>query len=234
MEKEITVKLNAKQIENANKLLQVYKQVCLHKNAKERDEEKIALLTIPYNETKLGTGTMVENLNYTNVARLRVVFTKKMESLTDAQIQEKYVKNPMVLANYIYGGRGENTAAGDGWKYIGRGLNQITFKEGYRKAQEAVLSEFGEVVDFVDHPELLENVDYAAKAFVAKAYKSGFTGARTLRDMKTIDGSGDITKMDSNEIHLINGSSKKPTILKAYNDAYKSILYAIKTGQIKL
>ncbi len=234
MEKEITVKLSSKQIENANKLLQIYKQVCKHKNANQRDEEKIALLTIPYNETKLGIGTLVENLNYTTVKRLRGVFTEKMQSLTDEQIQAKYVNNPKALANFIYGGRGENTDPNDGWKFIGRGLNQITFKEGYRKAQEAVFSEFGEVVDFVNHPELLENVDYAAKAFVSKAYKTGFTGARTLRDMKTTDGSHDVTKMDSNEIHLINGSSKKPTILKAYNIAYNSILYAVKTGQINL
>jgi putative chitinase len=50
------------------------------------------------------------------------------------------VKNPERLANLGYAGRGGDgdVASGDGWRYRGRGLFQLTFKDNYRPAGDAL------------------------------------------------------------------------------------------------
>ena len=60
-----------------------------------------------------------------------------------------------------------NDNVGDGYKYIGRGFNQITFKNNYRKYGDAV------GIDLVSDPEKLNDVDVAAEAAVAFLTKGG-------------------------------------------------------------
>lgn len=53
------------------------------------------------------------------------------------------------IANIVYGGRYGNNQSGDGWKYRGRGLKQVTFKDNY--------SACGKVLglNLIDDPDLL-------------------------------------------------------------------------------
>lgn len=104
---------------------------------------------------------VVENLNY-SVKALRSVFGKYFK--TDAEA-EQYARKPEAIANVVYANRLGNgdTASGEGWKYRGRGLIQLTGKANYDKAtNEMYALPMG--VDFVDEPDLLATPDYAAQS----------------------------------------------------------------------
>lgn len=84
--------------------------------------------------------------------------TKKADS---DKYQEKianivYTQKPVGIRTNGYG----NTKKGDGWKYRGRGYNQITFKSGYEKAAK------NSGVDLIRYPERLLEEDVATAALV--------------------------------------------------------------------
>lgn len=54
-----------------------------------------------------------------------------------------------------------NTEPGDGWRYVGRGLNGITGKGNYKRIGDMI------GVDLVANPELLEDPEVSAKAAIA-------------------------------------------------------------------
>jgi putative chitinase len=72
---------------------------------------------------------VVENLNYSADA-LRRVFGKYF---TTDELANQYARQPERIANRVYASRmgNGNEASGDGWKYRGRGLIQLTGKDNY-------------------------------------------------------------------------------------------------------
>ena len=70
-----------------------------------------------------------ENLNY-SAEGLNKTFKKYFPSLDSTQA---YARQPEKIANKVYANRMGNgdEASGDGWKYCGRGLIQVTGKENY-------------------------------------------------------------------------------------------------------
>ncbi|WP_421547351.1 glycoside hydrolase family 19 protein [Pseudomonas sp. QD4] len=94
---------------------------------------------------------MVENLNY-SADRLQVIWPNRFDAALAAQVARK----PEQIANIAYGGRMGNALPGDGWKYRGRGLIQLTGANNYRAAGAAL------GLDLVNHPELVEQPETAA------------------------------------------------------------------------
>ena len=88
-----------------------------------------------------------ENLNYT-AKRLNQVWPNRFPTVEKAQ---QYANNPEKLANYIYAkrlGNGEETS-GDGWRFRGRGLIQLTGRGNYRAAAQ------GTGLPLEEQPDLL-------------------------------------------------------------------------------
>src|SRR5436190_4449696 len=79
---------------------------------------------------------LTENLSYT-AARLCAVWPNRFPTIEAAQ---PYERNPERLANYVYAkrlGNGDVTT-GDGWRFRGRGLIQLTGRGNYRSCGTAL------------------------------------------------------------------------------------------------
>lgn len=84
-----------------------------------------------------GFARLTENLNY-KPARLLAIFPAKFESLEDAQAVVGL--GQATIAERIYGNRKAlgNIQPGDGYKYRGRGIVQLTGRTNYRQAGKAI------------------------------------------------------------------------------------------------
>ena len=88
-----------------------------------------------------------ENLNY-RATSLRKVFPKYFP--TDA-LANKYAHNQAAIANRVYGNRMGNgpEESGDGFRYCGRGLIQLTGKNNYVKFAESIDTPVEEIPDYL-------------------------------------------------------------------------------------
>lgn len=94
----------------------------------------------------------------TSNTQIKKIF-KQLASLSDAQLNTLKA-NDINFFNAIYGGKYGN-AANEGYKYRGRGPNQLTFKGNYASIGKRI------GVDLVTNPDLLvTNPDVAAKTVV--------------------------------------------------------------------
>ncbi len=96
---------------------------------------------------------VVENLNYSANA-LYNVFRKYFPNL---EIANEYARQPEKIANRVYANRMGNgdEASGDGWKYKGRGLIQLTGKDNYYQLSKTTNQYF------VTEPELVAQPKWA-------------------------------------------------------------------------
>ena len=103
-----------------------------------------------------GFKRLKENLNYKAESLVRV-FPKYFPSL---DLAKQYAHDQEKIANRVYGSRMGNgdESSGDGFRYCGRGLIQLTGRNNYTKFAESI----GTAVEEV--PSLLETFEGAVKS----------------------------------------------------------------------
>ena len=118
----------------------------------------------------------VENLNYRADALTRV-----WPSRFPPGIAESYAMQPEKIANRAYADRmgNGNEASGDGWKYRGRGLIQLTGKDAYAAFSLAADNEA------LVNPDLVAETELAA---LSAGWFWSSNGLNALADNKDIVG----------------------------------------------
>jgi putative chitinase len=111
-----------------------------------------------------GFTSMNENLHY-SAARLLAVFPGRNGMQTTEQAKAIVAQGPEGIANAIYGGPWGtrylgNTQEGDGWRYHGRGYVQLTGRDNYAAAGQAL------GLNLIHHPELAADREVAARIAV--------------------------------------------------------------------
>jgi predicted chitinase len=92
----------------------------------------------------------------TSNGRIRAIFPSKLGKMSDSQLN-RIKKSDKLFFDAVYGGMYGN-APDEGYLYVGRGFNGITFKGNYKAAQDCT------GISFVSNPELMEDPSNAAKA----------------------------------------------------------------------
>lgn len=115
--------------------------------------------------------TVRENLNY-SAQGLRNTFPKYYGSVKAAQ---GHARQPAKIASYVYQNRMGNgpEATGDGWKFRGRGLIQITGRNNYTALAKFLGKSIDETIAYLETPE---------GAVVSAAW---FWKANNLRDLES-------------------------------------------------
>lgn len=118
--------------------------------------ERVAAFIAQCTHESGGFKRLKENLNY-RWESLRKIFPKYFS--TD-ELAKEYAHKQEQIANRVYGGRMGNgdESSGDGFRYCGRGLIQLTGKNNYTKFAESI----GMAVEEV--PALLETFEGAVKS----------------------------------------------------------------------
>lgn len=98
------------------------------------DEDLRNFLAQTLHETSL-LEKLEENLNY-SPERLMKVWPRRFPTLASARPYARDAGGPEALANRVYGGRLGNADPGDGWRYRGRGIPQVTGKDNYALVQK--------------------------------------------------------------------------------------------------
>lgn len=88
-----------------------------------------------------------ENLNY-SAKGLVATWPSRFH---DVEYAAEYERKPERIANKVYGGRADlgNTEDGDGWRFSGKGLIQLTGRNNFKTCGDAL------GVDLISNPELL-------------------------------------------------------------------------------
>jgi predicted chitinase len=116
--------------------------------------ERIAAFLAQIAHESSQTTMLVEKLNYSQEGLMKT-WPKRFPT---PDIAATYARNPEKIANNVYANRIGNgdEASGDGWKYRGRGLKQLTGRANYREAGAAL------GLPLEEQPELLEQPQFAA------------------------------------------------------------------------
>ncbi|BDT70430.1 hypothetical protein os1_46230 [Comamonadaceae bacterium OS-1] len=112
-----------------------------------------------------------ENLNY-SAERLPKVWPKRFQPIGQLD-PAVFAHNPEKLANEVYGGRMGNVAPGDGFKFRGRGLLQLTGKDSYLEATTILRKNFADAPEFKNEPDEVISAKWCLKVAAAEWFSKG-------------------------------------------------------------
>ncbi len=132
-----------------------------------------------------GMSRLVESLNYTPEG-LRNTWPGRFDAETAQKLgrHDSHPADQQEIAEIAYGGRLGNVHAGDGWRFRGRGLIQVTGRANYRECGQAIGA------DLEQEPSLLEmrGTAAASTAWYWRKHKlTGYNGD-VLRVTRLING----------------------------------------------
>ena len=151
------------------------------------------LATIAHESARLTS--VVENLNYSAMG-LAQTWPARYADMTGQPNATaiRIARKPEDIANLTYAGRLGNGSAGsgDGWKYRGRGLIQITGRDNYARTG----AELG--YNLIAHPERLEEPYLAALSAAEWWHRHGCNSLADTGDMGSITNrvNGGLTGLD--------------------------------------
>ena len=98
-----------------------------------------------------GFNFVKENLNY-GAKGLRAVFGKYFPT---EEMALEYERQPEKIANRVYANRMSNgdEASGDGWKFRGRGLIQLTGKDNYSRFADSIGKDLDDTIEYLETAE---------------------------------------------------------------------------------
>ncbi|MBN8504633.1 MAG: glycoside hydrolase family 19 protein [Burkholderiales bacterium] len=114
---------------------------------------------------------LVENLNY-SAKRLPQVWPKRFAPLGPLDPAD-YANQPEKLANSVYGGRMGNVEPGDGFRYRGRGLLQLTGREAYHQSTQALRLLQPLAPDFERDPDAVAASEWCLQVAAAEWDRKG-------------------------------------------------------------
>lgn len=180
--------LSPKQKQNLDLLVRV-----LNDSSVTNKYAQAAILSIIAKESQFN---LKEEKSYAGTSndRIRQIFGRRVADLSDAKLTD-LKHHDVAFFEKVYGvGSGVplgNTQVGDGWKYRGRGFNQITGRGNY--------TFYGKNIgkDLANHPELLNDPEIAAKAAIQffiiesmkKSNKLGEYNAKSINDFENLTDS---------------------------------------------
>lgn len=101
-----------------------------------------------------------ENLRYTDPERIARIFRSgfdlnknRVVDPEEIEFARGFIRNPKALANRAYANRNGNgdEASGDGWRFRGRGIFQLTGRANYRAASQGL----GMGIVYMERPDLV-------------------------------------------------------------------------------
>lgn len=112
--------------------------------------ERLAMFLAQIGHESGGLSVVQENLNY-RAERLAVVFPKYFKGIDTSE----YAHNPEKIANRVYANRMGNgyEESGDGYKFRGRGLIQLTGHNNYAYFASDMGMDIDEAVEYLSTPE---------------------------------------------------------------------------------
>ncbi len=116
---------------NVTQWAPLFEQV-IHRDTFSAGEQELPLFLAQVLHESGNLSRLEESLNYQTPGRLMQVWPSRFKTL---ESETPYLRNPEALANKVYGGRMGNILPGDGWKYRGSGLIQLTGASNFKEVQ---------------------------------------------------------------------------------------------------